>query len=66
MGDNSNVIVLPASMDLPRLTFMKLDSLPFGDVNMKNRIFLKCPVLESLIIESPLDLVFFFLKHEIY
>ncbi|KAI3945373.1 hypothetical protein MKW92_029580, partial [Papaver armeniacum] len=38
-------------MDLPRLTFMKLDSLP-SDVNLTNRLFLKCPVLESLIIEG--------------
>ncbi|XP_026394309.1 uncharacterized protein LOC113289299 isoform X1 [Papaver somniferum] len=40
-------------MDLSRLTFMKLDSLP-SDVNLTNRLFLKCPVLESLIIEGRL------------
>ncbi|RZC67079.1 hypothetical protein C5167_010776 [Papaver somniferum] len=53
LGDNSSTIVLPSSMDLSRLTFMKLDSLP-SDVNLTNRLFLKCPVLESLIIEGRL------------
>ncbi|KAI3945374.1 hypothetical protein MKW92_029581 [Papaver armeniacum] len=41
-------------MDLPRLTFMKLDSLPSTDVNLTNKLFSKCPVLESLIIEGRL------------
>ncbi|KAI3945372.1 hypothetical protein MKW92_029579 [Papaver armeniacum] len=54
LGGNSSIIILPASMDLPRLTFMKLDSLPSTDVNLTNRLFSKCPVLECLIIEGRL------------
>ncbi|KAI3895683.1 hypothetical protein MKW98_025474 [Papaver atlanticum] len=41
LGGNSSIIVLPTSMDLPRLTFMKLDSLLSTDVNLTNRLFLK-------------------------
>ncbi|XP_026448728.1 F-box protein At3g03040-like [Papaver somniferum] len=54
LGGNSSIIVLPTSMDLPRLTFMKLDSLPSTNVNLTNKIFFKCPILESLIIEGHL------------
>ncbi|RZC45528.1 hypothetical protein C5167_038481 [Papaver somniferum] len=53
LGGNSSIIVLPSSMDLLRLTFMNLDSLP-SDVNLTNRLFSKCPVLESLIIKGRL------------
>ncbi|XP_026396800.1 putative F-box/LRR-repeat protein At3g44810 [Papaver somniferum] len=54
LGGNSSIVILPASMDLPRLTFMKLDSLPSTDVNSTNKLFSKCPVLECLIIEGRL------------
>ncbi|XP_026448717.1 uncharacterized protein LOC113349005 [Papaver somniferum] len=54
LGGNSSIIVLPSSIDFPRLTFMKLDSLPSTDVNLTNRLFSKCHVLECLIIKGRL------------
>ncbi|RZC45526.1 hypothetical protein C5167_038482 [Papaver somniferum] len=62
LGGNSSIIILPASMDLPRLTFMKLDSLP-SDVNLTNRLFLKCPVLEGHLGHMDLQISSLTLKH---
>ncbi|OVA14427.1 F-box domain [Macleaya cordata] len=49
-GKESSKIILPDSMSLPRLKFLKFGSLSIYDEKVTDKLFSSCPALESLIL----------------
>ncbi|KAI3965476.1 hypothetical protein MKW92_036683, partial [Papaver armeniacum] len=51
-GEIESCVLLPNSMDLPRLKFLSLSSFYTEDVNLINKLISSCPVLESLVLRD--------------